>query len=83
MARNGGYFPQFIYSFGILGLLSGCLGNPPGGREALSEILAQKAWRPGLLTQTSVICFDFLDGLVGESRRIHHRASLDPVPLLL
>ena len=29
-----------------------CLGNLPGG--TLSEILAQKAWRPELLTQTSV-----------------------------
>ena len=29
-----------------------CLGDLPGG--TLSEILTQKAWRPKLLTQTSV-----------------------------
>ena len=31
---------------------------------------------------TCLICFDFIDGLVVVSRRIHNKASLYPVPLV-
>ena len=50
MVSNGGSDPRLWCRSEILGQFwVNCLGNIPG--ETLSEILAQKAWRPELLTQ--------------------------------